>query len=54
MEVIVAIDVHVHLCDESTQAPKATVTAQMARYFGRERNPGPHGRNGSVSIARAR
>ena len=36
---IVAIDVHVHLSDETTQKAKGDRTAQMARYFGRERPP---------------
>ena len=36
---IVAIDVHVHLSDEFTQKAKGDRTAQMARYFGRERPP---------------
>ena len=36
---IVAIDVHVHLSDEITQKAKGDRTAQMARYFGRERPP---------------
>ncbi|MFQ5852046.1 MAG: amidohydrolase family protein [Candidatus Binatia bacterium] len=38
MEVI-AIDVHVHLCDELTLKAKGARTQQMARYFGRERRP---------------
>ena len=36
---IVAIDVHVHLSDEFTQKAKGSRTAQMAKYFGRERPP---------------
>ncbi len=36
---IVAIDVHVHLSDEVTQKAKGDRTAQMAKYFGRERPP---------------
>src|SRR3970040_3120345 len=36
---IVAIDIHVHLSDETTQKAKGDRTAQMARYFGRERPP---------------
>ena len=36
---IVAIDVHVHLSDEASQKSKGDRTAQMARYFGRERPP---------------
>jgi hypothetical protein len=36
---IVAIDVHIHLSDETTQKAKGDRTAQMARYFGRERPP---------------
>ena len=36
---IVAIDVHVHLSDEFTQKAKGDRTAQMAKYFGRERPP---------------
>ena len=36
---IVGIDVHVHLSDEFTQKAKGDRTAQMARYFGRERPP---------------
>ena len=36
---IVANDVHVHLSDETTQKAKGDRTAQMARYFGRERPP---------------
>ena len=36
---IVAIDVHIHLSDEVTQKAKGDRTAQMARYFGRERPP---------------
>ena len=36
---IVAIDVHVHLSDETTQKAKGSRTAQMAKYFGRERPP---------------
>jgi predicted TIM-barrel fold metal-dependent hydrolase len=38
MEVI-AIDVHVHLCDELTIKSKGARVQQMARYFGRERKP---------------
>lgn len=36
---IVAIDIHVHLSDEASQKAKGDRTAQMARYFGRERPP---------------
>jgi predicted TIM-barrel fold metal-dependent hydrolase len=36
---IVAIDIHVHLSDEFTQKAKGDRTAQMAKYFGRERPP---------------
>lgn len=36
---IVAIDVHIHLSDETTQKAKGDRTQQMARYFGRERPP---------------
>ena len=36
---IVGIDVHVHLSDEVTQKAKGDRTAQMAKYFGRERPP---------------
>ena len=36
---IVAIDVHIHLSDETTQKAKGSRTAQMAKYFGRERPP---------------
>src|SRR5258706_15994679 len=36
---IVAIDVHVHLSDEASQKSKGDRTAQMAKYFGRERPP---------------
>jgi predicted TIM-barrel fold metal-dependent hydrolase len=36
---IVAIDIHVHLSDETTQKAKGDRTAQMAKYFGRERPP---------------
>ena len=36
---IVGIDVHVHLSDEFTQKAKGDRTAQMAKYFGRERPP---------------
>jgi len=36
---IVAIDVHIHLSDEVTQKAKGARTAQMAKYFGRERPP---------------
>ena len=38
MEVI-AIDVHVHLCDERTLEARGERAKQMARYFGRERKP---------------
>ncbi|MBI2350812.1 MAG: amidohydrolase family protein, partial [Deltaproteobacteria bacterium] len=38
MEVI-AIDVHIHLCDELTLQSKGARVQQMARYFGRERKP---------------
>lgn len=38
MEVI-AIDVHVHLCDERTLQARGERAKQMARYFGRERKP---------------
>src|SRR3990170_6109141 len=38
MEVI-AIDVHVHLCDERTLEARGERAEQMARYFGRERKP---------------
>jgi len=38
MEVI-AIDVHVHLCDELTLKSKGARSQQMARYFKRERRP---------------
>lgn len=38
MEVI-AIDVHVHLCDELTLKSKGARVQQMARYFKRERKP---------------
>jgi len=40
MEVI-AIDVHVHLCDELTIKSKGARAQQMARYFKRERKPVP-------------
>ncbi|MFQ5683004.1 MAG: amidohydrolase family protein [Candidatus Binatia bacterium] len=36
---IIAIDVHVHLCDELTLKSKGPRVQQMARYFGRERRP---------------
>ena len=36
---VTAIDVHVHLCDETTLKAKGPRTQQMARYFGRERKP---------------
>lgn len=36
---IVAIDVHVHLCDEVTLKARGARAQQMARYFGRERKP---------------
>ena len=36
---IVAIDVHIHLSDETTQKAKGARTAQMAKYFGRARPP---------------
>src|SRR3972149_750744 len=38
MEVI-PIDVHVHLCDERTLEARGERAKQMARYFGRERQP---------------
>jgi len=36
---IIAIDVHVHLCDETTLKARGARAQQMARYFGRERKP---------------
>lgn len=36
---VVAIDVHVHLSDETTQKAKGARTEQMAKYFGRKRPP---------------
>ena len=50
---IVAIDVHVHLSDETTQKAKGDRTAQMARYFGRERPRFPS-MKWPINIGRAR